>query len=222
VARVCGLLHLAVSSYYYQSHGRRDEAPVRSALRRHAEVRRRWGYRRLLVLLRRDGIPDNHKRVYRLYREERGCRPGRGDGWGDSFQGGPNRPRPRSGGAAGGAARESENDPVKKDVPPWRRCPEERERLAATTACSAAGALHAATESTCGRVRPEKFRNGLARLGTMPSHDTAGPDDLRQGGRTPRSMRLASGKSDRVTPRWGWPGPAALGPSARSGCAGVA
>lgn len=71
VARVCGLLQLAVSSYYYQSHGRRDEAPVRSALRRHAEVRRRWGYRRLLVLLRRDGIPDNHKRVYRLYREER-------------------------------------------------------------------------------------------------------------------------------------------------------
>ncbi len=70
-ARACGLLHLAVSSYYYQSHGRRDEAPVRSALRRHAEVRRRWGYRRLLVLLRRDGIPDNHKRVYRLYREER-------------------------------------------------------------------------------------------------------------------------------------------------------
>ncbi|MCM2274395.1 MAG: IS3 family transposase, partial [Candidatus Didemnitutus sp.] len=39
--------------------------------RRHAEVRRRWGYRRLLVLIRRDGIPDNHKRVYRLYREER-------------------------------------------------------------------------------------------------------------------------------------------------------
>lgn len=69
--RACGLLHLAVSSYYYQSHGRRDETPVRSALRRHAEVRRRWGYRRLLVLLRRDGITDNHKRIYRLYREER-------------------------------------------------------------------------------------------------------------------------------------------------------
>lgn len=69
-ARACGLLHLAVSSYYYQSHGRRDEAPVRSALRRHAAVRRRWGYRRLLVLLRREGIGDNHKRVYRLYRAE--------------------------------------------------------------------------------------------------------------------------------------------------------
>lgn len=69
-ARVCGLLHLAVSSYYYQPHGRRDEQPVRSALRRHAAVRRRWGYRRLLVLLRREGVADNHKRIYRLYRAE--------------------------------------------------------------------------------------------------------------------------------------------------------
>lgn len=66
-ARACGLLHLAVSSYYYQSHGRRDDVPIREALRRHAAVRRRWGYRRLWVLLRREGITDNHKRVYRLY-----------------------------------------------------------------------------------------------------------------------------------------------------------
>ena len=33
-------------------------------------MRRRWGYRRLLVLLRRDGVADNHKRIYRLYRSE--------------------------------------------------------------------------------------------------------------------------------------------------------
>jgi putative transposase len=69
-ARACGLLHLAVSSYYYQPHGRRDDQPVRAALRRHAAVRRRWGYRRLLVLLRREGLVDNHKRIYRLYRAE--------------------------------------------------------------------------------------------------------------------------------------------------------
>ena len=40
--RACGLLRLAVSSYYYQSHGHRDDAPVRTALRQHAAVRRRW------------------------------------------------------------------------------------------------------------------------------------------------------------------------------------
>ena len=69
-ARACGLLQLAVSSYYYQPHGQRDDLSVRSALRRHAAVRRRWGYRRLFVLLRREGVADNHKRIYRLYRAE--------------------------------------------------------------------------------------------------------------------------------------------------------
>ena len=39
-------------------------------MRAHAEARPRWGYRRLHVLLKRDGVAVNHKRVYRLYREE--------------------------------------------------------------------------------------------------------------------------------------------------------
>ena len=34
-------------------------------------VRRRFGYRRLHVLLRREGFTVNHKRLFRLYREER-------------------------------------------------------------------------------------------------------------------------------------------------------
>ena len=34
-------------------------------------VRRRFGYRRLHALLRRDGYGVNHKRVYRLYVEEK-------------------------------------------------------------------------------------------------------------------------------------------------------
>jgi putative transposase len=68
--RACGLLHLAVSSYHYQPRGHREETPLREALRRHAAVRRRWGYRRLTVLLRRDGFTDNHKRIHRLYRAE--------------------------------------------------------------------------------------------------------------------------------------------------------
>ena len=68
--RACELLYLAVSSYYYQTHGLLDGQPVGEALRRHAAVRRRWGDRRLLVLLRREGFGDNHKRVHRLYRAE--------------------------------------------------------------------------------------------------------------------------------------------------------
>lgn len=34
-----------------------------------AQERRRFGYRRLHILLRRDGIRVNYERVYRLYRE---------------------------------------------------------------------------------------------------------------------------------------------------------
>jgi putative transposase len=36
-----------------------------------ASIRRRFGYRRLQVLLRREGIIMNHKKLQRLYREER-------------------------------------------------------------------------------------------------------------------------------------------------------
>jgi len=39
-------------------------------LRELADVRKRFGYRRLTVLLRREGWEVNAKRVYRLYREE--------------------------------------------------------------------------------------------------------------------------------------------------------
>ena len=55
---------------YYQPQERDDE-PLRKALREKARERKRWGYRRLIVLLRRDGWTDNHKRIERIYREER-------------------------------------------------------------------------------------------------------------------------------------------------------
>jgi putative transposase len=44
--------------------------PLRCRLRELAAQRPRFGYRRLHVLLRREGIVVNHKRVERLYREE--------------------------------------------------------------------------------------------------------------------------------------------------------
>ena len=68
--RACGLLDLAVTTYRYQSTNSRPEQPLRAALRRHAQSRRRWGYRRLEILLRREGFEDNIKRIHRLYRAE--------------------------------------------------------------------------------------------------------------------------------------------------------
>ncbi len=57
------------ASHRYQA--RRDPATaLRMRLKELAKSRVRFGYRRLHVLLKREGWEDNHKRVYRLYSEE--------------------------------------------------------------------------------------------------------------------------------------------------------
>lgn len=50
---------------------RSADALLRERLRHLAHERRRFGYRRLHVLLRREGFSVNHKRLFRLYREEK-------------------------------------------------------------------------------------------------------------------------------------------------------
>ena len=63
------LLSVSNSSLRYRS--RRPAAEeLRQRLRELAAARPRYGYQRLCVLLRREGWPVNHKRIYRLYREE--------------------------------------------------------------------------------------------------------------------------------------------------------
>ncbi len=59
----------ARSTCRYRSQAQ-DQAALRVRLRDLAAARVRYGYRRLHVLLRREGWRVNHKRVYRLYREE--------------------------------------------------------------------------------------------------------------------------------------------------------
>jgi putative transposase len=67
--RACRLLGLSRSSCRYQV--RRPEAKaLRQRLRELAAERRRFGYRRLHELLRREGWAVNGKRVYRVYRQE--------------------------------------------------------------------------------------------------------------------------------------------------------
>jgi putative transposase len=63
---VCELLSLAVSSFRYRTR-RQDEA-LREKLMALAREYPRFGYRRLHVLLCRDGEKINHKRVWRVYR----------------------------------------------------------------------------------------------------------------------------------------------------------
>jgi putative transposase len=57
------------SSCRYESRAGKQEG-LRQRLRELAAVNVRYGYRRLTVLLRREGWPVNAKRIYRLYRDE--------------------------------------------------------------------------------------------------------------------------------------------------------
>ena len=68
--RACRLVGIEPKTYRYRSRRNGDE-PLRQRLRELAAERRRFGYRRLLILLRREGMTANHKRLYRIYTEER-------------------------------------------------------------------------------------------------------------------------------------------------------
>jgi putative transposase len=65
----CRLVGLDRSTLRYQRK-RPDDATVRQRLREVAAERRRFGYRRLGWMLEREGHIMNHKKLYRLYREE--------------------------------------------------------------------------------------------------------------------------------------------------------
>jgi putative transposase len=64
--RACGLIGTHRSTIRYRTRIRDDEA-LRRKLTELAKARSRFGYRRLHVLLRREGLVVNHKRVLRLY-----------------------------------------------------------------------------------------------------------------------------------------------------------
>ncbi|WP_371688524.1 IS3 family transposase [Methylorubrum sp. Q1] len=67
--RACAVVGADRTSMRYRSC-RSDDGDLRSRLRELAQQRRRFGYRRLHILLRRDGIMINRKKTQRLYREE--------------------------------------------------------------------------------------------------------------------------------------------------------
>ena len=68
--RACEVIGADRSSVRYLSL-RPDDATIRVRLRELASVRRRFGYRRLLLMIRSEGVLINHKKLRRLYAEER-------------------------------------------------------------------------------------------------------------------------------------------------------
>lgn len=69
IRRACDVLKFRRSTYHYKPR-RPSQAALKKRIREIAETRVRYGYRRIHVLLQREGWKVNHKRVHRLYVQE--------------------------------------------------------------------------------------------------------------------------------------------------------
>ena len=67
--RACSIVNADRKMIRYRSC-RPPDTELRTHLRDLAHERKRFGYRRLFILLRQDGEPSGINRIYRLYREE--------------------------------------------------------------------------------------------------------------------------------------------------------
>ena len=68
--RACSVLNVDRSSVRYKT-SRADDRDLREAMKSVAAERRRFGYRRIHVILKHQGWQVNHKKIRRLYREEK-------------------------------------------------------------------------------------------------------------------------------------------------------
>lgn len=68
ITRACGLVGISRWLFRYESQ-RTDDAGLTERAKEMAAVKRRYGYRRIHILLGREGWQLNHKRAWRLYSE---------------------------------------------------------------------------------------------------------------------------------------------------------
>lgn len=67
VRRACAVIRFNRATYYCKSKAGPLNAALRERIKAIASARVRYGYRRISVLLRREGFRINDKRIYRLY-----------------------------------------------------------------------------------------------------------------------------------------------------------
>lgn len=68
--KACPLLGLSQSSFYYRSNRQREEEGLKAEIREICEKKPRYGRPRIVWYLREiRKLPDNHKRIGRIYRE---------------------------------------------------------------------------------------------------------------------------------------------------------
>ena len=68
IRRACRVLEVDTSTYHYRSR-RHDQAGLEARIKEICATRVRYGYRRVQVMLRREGWAVNVKKVYRIYNE---------------------------------------------------------------------------------------------------------------------------------------------------------
>lgn len=68
IRQACGVLLLDTSTYHYRSR-RSEQASLEKRIQEICEARVRYGYRRVHVLLRREGWLANQKKTRRIYQE---------------------------------------------------------------------------------------------------------------------------------------------------------
>jgi len=67
--QACRLLNISRTAYHYQPI-KRDDGEIVEQLHLIAEMKPRWGFKKMYHYLRNQGYRWNHKRVYRVYREQ--------------------------------------------------------------------------------------------------------------------------------------------------------
>lgn len=67
--RACRCVGLGHSMFYYRHHPK-DDTLIKMRMREIAQTRVRYGFKRIFILMRREGFMDNHKRMYRIYKAE--------------------------------------------------------------------------------------------------------------------------------------------------------
>lgn len=65
----CRVVGLCRATWQYRSQKKRDDGPLKAAICKVAERRRRFGQRRVFLMLRREGWADGRHRISRVYRE---------------------------------------------------------------------------------------------------------------------------------------------------------
>jgi len=68
IRKVCGALEFDRSTFHYRSR-KRDQAGIEARIKAICETRIRYGYRRVHVMLQREGWDINVKRTHRIYNE---------------------------------------------------------------------------------------------------------------------------------------------------------